>query len=201
MRLSIPSVRAPFAAAACLSTACAFGGPADYETRGVELERVEVEARDDVRVLVGLDGEGEPVSEAWLMVADDRGMLRIDFEGEALTIVTSPLVGGVGVAYDRDIWTFEWTSDSDEDLPSEAFARWNTVAGAWREALLDGDRLAPGVRASINLATESPPAEASLPEWREVCATVVGWQCHFGTPSVALGCEIAGHAYCGALAQ
>ncbi|MBX7083561.1 MAG: hypothetical protein K1X88_30410 [Nannocystaceae bacterium] len=191
----MPAAR-PRLVALALASGCAYGGAPEDGPREIELHRVEIESRDGVTVMVGLDRDDEPVSESSLFADGTAGVMRIEYDADVLTVAISPMTGSLQLSYLRDVWRYDWSTASTTPIPPELVAGWNPVAGAWQEVLMRGDLLADGVAPAINLREFEPIPEAADPQWPYVCGTVVGWQCAGLQPSVALACRVAGQVFC-----
>lgn len=192
----LPNLRSLPLMVAAIVGGCASGAPADDEPRAFELSRVEIEADGDTQVLVGLDDDEMQISESALFVERETASIRIEHEGEWLTVTMSPLTSDLALDYQRGPWSFAWSSETGGELPLEIESRWAEVVLGWRTALMDRERLAKSVSSAINVLAISAPLDVPVEEWLPICAAVIDWQCAGAPPIAALGCRVAGAAYC-----
>lgn len=196
-----PGPARSLATASLLVAACSFGDWADPAPRRFELHGVELDLEEGTRVMLGLDDEGEALSQSALFTEGNVAAFRVEHEGEWLTVTTALDTGELGLRYDHDGWTYAWSSITGEPLAADVEQRWTDVAFAWRNVLVDRDRLAEGIGWAVNVSGEAETFDAPADEWRRICSTVVDWQCAAGPVTAALGCRLAGLGYCEANAQ
>jgi hypothetical protein len=184
------------ALAPLLAVGCSFGDWADPAPRPFELHTIELDVEDGTRVMVGLDDDGVPLSTSALFTEGDVAAFRIEHEGDWLTVTAALDTGDVALRHDRDGWTYAWSSTTGEPLAADVDDRWRELTFAWRSALAPRDRLRDGIGWAVNVAGEQRPIDAPADDWRRICSTVVDWQCAAAPATAALGCRVAGLAYC-----
>jgi hypothetical protein len=175
---------------------CDTEDPSRSESRAAEL--VDIEVDDDT--VHGLNADGDVVSNATFSIDGAVSRVEMTFADGTFTTEVDGATAEVRMYGEIGGESFQWSSLDGQALPAAVEARAEAIGEAWKAALLDENgELRADVREAIAVRHGTPDAIGYWDWWSFACGAGMVVACATFTGPAAIGCGLAGAAYCASI--
>jgi hypothetical protein len=166
------------------------------DSRAATLAEIEV----DEDTVHGIDENGDVVSDAHLSIEGAVSRVEMTFDDGTFTTEVDGATGEVRMYGEIGGESFMWSSLDGESLPAAVEARAEAIGAAWNAALLDDKgELRAEVRDAIVVRHGTADAIGYWDWWSFACGAGMVVACATFTGPAAIGCGLAGAAYCASI--